>query len=87
MVAQDTGGVEELFMGKAQQVDRKRTMWWYNSPQDIADQEDYDSVSVEVSEARAQMGVLRTIFAGGLMTPDRALRHRKKQGEHVSWRK
>ena len=67
----------------AQRVDRKRTMWWYNSLQDIADQEDYDSVSVEVSEARAQMGVLRTIFAGGLMTPDRALRHRKKQGEHL----
>ena len=52
-----------------------------------------------VSEARAHMGVLRTIFAGGLMTPDRAYRHRNKGGEqmcrcgleresveHVSWR-
>ena len=67
----------------AQQVDRKRTMRWYNMLQEIADQEEGEGDGSQVSEARAQMGVLRTILAGGLMTPDRALRHRRKQGEHM----
>ena len=35
---------------------------------------------VRVVDARVKLGVLRSIFAGGLLTPDRVARHRQ-QGE------
>lgn len=83
----------------AHEVDRIRTMKWYNQLQQVADNTIADTDDMEISQARAQLGVLRTIFAGGLLTPDRALRHRNKGGhhlcrcgleresvEHVSWR-
>ena len=82
----------------AHEVDRIRTMKWYNQLQQVADNTIADTDDMEISQARAQLGVLRTIFAGGLLTPDRALRHRDKGGqqlcrcgleresvEHVSW--
>ena len=41
-------------------------MRWYNSLQDIADQEDYDSVSVGgFRRLGHRWGFLETIFAGG----------------------
>ena len=64
----------------AHAVDRSRTMKWYNQLQRVADKSLDDENDLEVSQARAQLGVLRTILAGGLMTPDRALRHRDKGG-------
>lgn len=58
-----------------------RTMTWYNELQFLADGGHSESSDdVRVVDARAKLGVLRTIFAGGLMTPDPVARHRK-QGE------
>lgn len=66
----------------ASKIDRARTLRWYNQLQKIADQETDENDAV-VTEARAQMGVLRSIFAGGLMTPDRTFRRRNKGSEHL----
>ena len=74
-------------------------MEWYNSLQILADSEHYDTQAVQVIEARNQLSVLRTIMAGGLMTPEGSARHKrlssdqmcrcgieKETVEHVSWR-
>lgn len=66
----------------AANIDRFKTMKWHNTLEHIADSAEESSTDEQVLNARAQLGVLRLLFAGGLMTPDRALRH-KKQGEHM----
>jgi exonuclease III len=71
-------------------VDRRRTMTLYRELRDAARDEDAD--------ARARLGVLRRLLAGGLLTDDRVARHRgatmgarcecgaeRATVEHVSW--
>lgn len=60
--------------GDAEDVDKTRTMALYRELKRIADDEsDY----VAANEARAQLGVLRKLLAGGLMSRERNARHRK----------
>lgn len=54
----------------ASQVDRARTMRWYKL-QKQADGQGSSLDYVQVVDARAKLGVLRAILAGGLLTPDR----------------
>ena len=75
----------------AGKVDRFRTLIYHRELEERAKQDDED--------ARAKLGVLRRIVAGGLMTPERASRHKRQDINrtcscgveeeiimHVSWR-
>ena len=75
----------------AEKVDRLRTMLYHHELEERAQQNDED--------AWAKLGVLRRIVAGGLMTPERASRHKTPRCQsycscgaeeetimHVSWR-
>ena len=79
-------------------LDRRCTLKWYKSLEAESNLDGDDSRSEQVIRARLQLGTLRTIFAGGLMTPERAARHKRQYVEctcscgadretvdHVSW--
>lgn len=62
----------------AEHIDRKRTLAWHDTLQLEADQDDcFDTVDFDKSNVRAQLGILRRLLAGGLMTPERYARHKK----------
>lgn len=79
-------------------LDRGRTLKWYKTLEFESNLDGEDAKSEQIIRARLQLGTLRTIFAGGLMTPERAARHKRQDVEcicscgadretidHVSW--
>ena len=85
--------------GGAESIDRPRTLRLYETLRSVADTEDLDEcLGDDKSVQRQQLGVLRRIFAGGLMTPERYARHKRLPNDrlcacggdketifHISW--
>ena len=85
--------------GGAESIDRPRTLRLYETLRSVADTEDLDEcLGDDKSVQRRQLGVLRRIFAGGLMTPERSARHKRLSNDrlcacggdketifHISW--
>ncbi|CAK0878634.1 unnamed protein product [Prorocentrum cordatum] len=82
--------------GGAEDVDRVRTMILHDRLQEQASAEE-EAQEEEAAEARAKLGVLWRILAGGLLTNERVGRHKKEGSlacacgapeatvEHVTW--
>ena len=56
-------------------------MKWYRYLGKLSDADEEATTDLQIIQARTQLGTLRTIMAGGILTPERVARHRRQDVE------